>query len=702
MRLPCVVFAVFQVASALAAGDALEVLFADAGDGFAVTGIVNRIAGETRFVTADGTAADFWELEFRTADGGSNAVFRVDNRMPARSRTERRQGTVRSFFWNGMDLPGEMGALDVRADLTSGSSGMAVRWELSVRNRSRRWALSVTRYPCLRKVLAAGAGDALVPTKNLGARFIRGFDAAKMNPRVFGSPGWYPMVTAFQRGTSGLYLAAHDPDMRIKSLQYLKDGSCHFETPVENAGLVDKAAEGPRYPVVLAAYSGDWWSAARLYRRWALRQKWAAKGPIVKRTDYPRVMSETAIWGRLTGLTAQTTNLLENIRRTWPDVKVGFRWYCWNVQPFDTHYPEFFPLPGVRELCAKARKEGYLVMPYVNGRIWDTGLMSFKYAQRDCCMGADGRPVLENYGRSFGVMCPYASDWQRTLLDAGTDVVEGLGANAIYYDQISCSRPQLCFNPAHGHPLGGGSWWSDGYRRALVPIHDRFSKAGVPVTSEGAAEAWMDLVDGHLIVGRNGVSDDVPFLPAVYAGYTTFFCIEEQAFDSPDAFFARQVQGVLQGCVTGSWSHNRLFDGGQGRSSLSAQSATLLGLARLRTTYADYLAYGTLEDELRPLQALSSVSFEYEPTRRKRKNEKTSISYPVVLGTVWRSSDGKSVALFATNVSDAPQTVEIRCPQGLSRQARAEVVPGFPSGSFVRRGERGELTLEPHSVCVIR
>lgn len=702
MRLPCAVFAVFQVASALAAGDALEVLFADAGDGFAVTGIVNRIAGETRFVTADGKAADFWELEFRTEDGESNAVFRVDNRMPARSRTESRQGAVRSFFWNGMDLPGETGALDVRADLTSGSSGMAVRWELSVRNRSRRWALSVTRYPCLRKVLAAGEGDALVPTKNLGARFIRGFDAAKMNPRVFGSPGWYPMVTAFQKGTSGLYLAAHDPDMRIKSLQYLKDGSCHFETPVENAGLVSKAAEGPRYPVVLAAYSGDWWSAARLYRRWALRQKWTAKGPIVKRTDYPRAMSETAIWGRLTGLTAQTTNLLENIRRTWPDVKVGFRWYCWNVQPFDTHYPEFFPLPGVRELCAKARKEDYLVMPYVNGRIWDAGLMSFKYAQRDCCMGMDGRPVFEDYGRPFGVMCPYASDWQRTLLDVGTDVVEGLGANAIYYDQISCSRPQLCFNPAHGHPLGGGSWWSDGYRRALMRIHDRFSKAGVPVTSEGAAEAWMDLVDGHLIVGRNGVSDDVPFLPAVYAGYTTFFCIEEQAFDSPDAFFARQVQGVLQGCVTGSWSHNRLFDGGQGRSSLSAQSATLLGLARLRTTYADYLAYGALEDELRPLRTLPSESFEYEPTRRKRKNEKTSISYPVVLGTVWRSSDGKSVALFAANVSDAPQTVEIRCPQGLSLQASLEGVPGFPSGSFVRRGERGELTLEPHSVCVIR
>lgn len=70
------------------------------------------------------------------------------------------------------------------------------------------------------------------------------------------------------------------------------------------------------------------------------------------------------------------------IRNTWPDVKLGFRWYSWNIQPFDNSYPEFFPQPGVKEFCEEARKEGYLVMPYVNGRLWDQGLRSFRYAKR--------------------------------------------------------------------------------------------------------------------------------------------------------------------------------------------------------------------------------------------------------------------------------------------------------------------------------
>jgi len=65
---------------------------------------------------------------------------------------------------------------------------------------------------------------------------------------------------------------------------------------VENAGVPGKAAEGPRYAVTLAAFKGDWWQAARMYREWAVKQKWCAKGRIRERADYPKAMSDIDAW----------------------------------------------------------------------------------------------------------------------------------------------------------------------------------------------------------------------------------------------------------------------------------------------------------------------------------------------------------------------------------------------------------------------
>ena len=60
--------------------------------------------------------------------------------------------------------------------------------------------------------------------------------------------------------------------------------------------MVGRAADGPGFAVTVAAFAGDWWQAAKLYRTWALRQKWAAKGPIARRTDFPRAMSDIDVW----------------------------------------------------------------------------------------------------------------------------------------------------------------------------------------------------------------------------------------------------------------------------------------------------------------------------------------------------------------------------------------------------------------------
>lgn len=653
----------------------LALLFDNAGHGFAVTGIVNKVSGGARFVKAVGKRPDFWELSFSRAGGES---VKVQNHTPSRRHLRRLPCGGAEFFWRGISLPDAKGAVDVKATVKFADDG-ASAWTLSVTNRSENgWALAETSFPLLRGVMPAGEGDALVPTKNLGARFICGFDPAKLSPDSYGYPGWYAMVTAFHRGDAGLYFAAHDREARIKSLCYDADGSVRFSTLVENSGVAGRAADGPKYPVVIAAYKGDWWQAARIYRKFAMTCPWTAKGPIARRADFPKAMAETAMWSVVGRSVDEATNRLEYIRRRWPDVKVGVQWYNWHVQPdpgVDSLYPEFVPYRGMKEHFATCRKRGLLAMPYVNGRLWDVQLQSYAYASRDACRKADGEVHIEKYGTGFAVMCPERPAWQDVLVKMGTNVVEGLGAPAVYYDQVTCSRPMPCFDPSHGHPAGGGSYWADGYRKAFARLHDKLGPMDVPITSEGAAETWMDVIDGHLICGRASSPDDVPFLPAVYSGYTVYFGTVSASRGEPRAFFANLAKSTLWGCATGRWGYFRMYMPPKRKSPVQDEAdrnaETIYDCARVRMAAADFLVYGHLEDELRPLDAVPTVRLAWLSPMRPRPGKPApypdGVEMPAVFGTVWRDVTGTRKAVLLANRSDKVQTVRFRMPAACTR-----------------------------------
>ncbi len=154
---------------------ALRVVFDGAENGFDCIGIENRLAEDIRFVHARppdaerlaGTLAlhdgpgglkrswrasvpasrshdgpGLWSLTFKTpldAAGKQDSVV-LDNHAKAGRIFAERTHDGMAFFWKGLDLPGEPGAVDVRADvrLESGSAG-ASAWRLSVTNRSKRF-----------------------------------------------------------------------------------------------------------------------------------------------------------------------------------------------------------------------------------------------------------------------------------------------------------------------------------------------------------------------------------------------------------------------------------------------------------------------------------------------------------------------------------------------------------------------------------
>ena len=698
-----VVSAVSMAAAGISVeNESMSIHFSQRGSGFAVTAIVNRISGETRFVNTDCRAPDFWDIRLVKGGGAdSGREVRLQNHTPSRERIAERLADGYAFEWRGLSIPGgEKECVDVRAEVRLPKGSAASEWTISVKCRSRNWALKETRYPCLRGVVGSGEADVLMPCKGFGARLYRAYDTEKGAIGTFGYPGWNPMVAAYMKGGKGLYFAAHDPAGRNKSIIFDHGATVCFATPVEDSGVVGKAAEGPRFAVTVAAFKGDWWNAAHIYRDWAVRQKWCAKGKKAVRGDYPKAMADIDVWVLGGGPPAEVSNAVANARSVWPDLNLAYHWYKWNIQPFDTHYPEYLAQRGVKETGAWMNSIGVLSMPYINGRLWDQSLASAPYAWCDACKRPNGDICREGYNdRTFAVMCPCAKGWQRILLYNATNTVAECSAGALYYDQIACSRPQLCFNPGHGHPLGGGSWWVDGYRTALEPMHAALSRKGVPITSEGMAESWIDCIDGYLMCEALS-GEDVPFYPAVYSAYATYFGSRLYPYGFPvgfsDAFFFLQVRSLLWGVIPG-WCHRWVF--ARNREEFAK---TMHAVGRVRHAARYFIAYGTLEDELRTVEPLPEATFSWKQLRRKTKDQFDMYSQTVqaIIGNVWTSHDGARTAVAAANVSRSAATARFRLPPGATALVPV-VIPGMASPACSVSGGIGSLTLAPRQIAVV-
>lgn len=681
MMIAAATLAMVPANGASIANDALEICFADPSQGFAITGIVNRIAGGVSFVRGNAKPeADFWKvvLSRSVATGGVERVT-VSNRSHAREMlVENHDGRI-VFRWLGLDLPDEPGVMDITAEVRLPSGDAASEWTINVANRSARWALERTSYPCLRRIVEPGEADVLMPYETLGARLMRGYNGRSRN-RIcqwgeYDYPGYYPPVVAYMIGSAGLYVAAHDPDARQKKL-FAWNLDAWFETPVENGGVLGKAAEGPRYAVTIAAYAGDWWQAARRYRAWALKQKWCAKGPIAVRSDYPReAMSEVSAWlCHHMFATATAERLADRFRAALPNVKLGLRGYRWSAIEYGWHYPEFLPARrGVKELFNRLADKGWVVMPYVNARLWDTRLASWPYAQPYATMNENGKAYTESWGsggaypygrHEFGIMCPVTTQWQNTLCEFAHRVVDEANGGAVYYDQAGCAAYRECRNVAHGHPISGGKWWADGYREVFAKVHNEFSPRGVAFTTEGTADCYMDVLDGLLSV-TDDTGEDVPFWPAVYADYTTYFGTRHKKPAVYDLVFLQMARAFVWG-VTGGWS-GEIEDSKD--PELNRKFLAFVRFANAREKSKEFLAYGTLLDELRPQNRLPERTFTHTLFTRSNTTNATWRS-SAVIGAWWRNHPMSRVALSAVNITDEPQTVEFSVPVGYGNGGR--------------------------------
>lgn len=70
-----------------------------------------------------------------------------------------------------------------------------------------------------------------------------------------------------------------------------------------------------------------------------------------------------------------------------------------------------------------------------------------------------------------------------------------------------------CYDPSHGHSIGGGDYWRVGYQHLL----SKAAAAGVPLITEENGEVYMDMVSGYLSVlvsGKVPKEKNISFRPS--------------------------------------------------------------------------------------------------------------------------------------------------------------------------------------------
>lgn len=688
------------LAAANAAGPVLSsrdirIHFAGADQGFACIGIDNLLIGNAKFCQGSAEGAGLWKLEFQTPfqpDRKSDVAL-LSAREEKNGKAEKIPGGWR-FRWSGLDLPGEKGVVDVYVEVTINGKQQS-EWRMQVANRSRKFGLTQSFFPCLPSVFAPRRGDILVPGPNWGAHLIKN---GSINYNNSYPSGRAPVqFMAFFLGPAGLYYGVHDPDASLKNLMLNAKNDAMIGLPAENAAHPGTGRTAD-FPVVVAAIKGDWWEAARMYRDWAMTAPWTRKGEIAERQDYPKSWLKAGYWIMAWGPADNIRRIVDEARGIDP-MPLGIHWYGWAKHPHDNFYPDYPPKDGFGKAVKKLTAEGNVIMPYVNGMCWDLNEPSYPSAVPSACKKENGEVYVEVWSARCGklvTMCPTTEFWQKKVFHFSREIIDKENINALYVDQITAGPPKLCFDPNHGHPLGGGHFWVDGYRKLLNPLKEYAASKGVPLCSECTAEPYMDNIDIFLTWnGRTG--EDVPLLPALYSGYTCYLASPTSEKDTMDAFRVSQGRDFLWGCILG-WNGDWILKEDQREKFLF-----LTKLSRLRLQNDDFQIYGQLLDDILPENVLSTI------TTMQNNPSPHAMTVPVVQASLWRNRKGE-LGIFLVNYDSRPQCFSYslnlnrwlgkNVPESLAlfRSTDGEEAPL----AEIRKGliRRTEF-LQPHEVCVL-
>lgn len=347
------------------------------------------------------------------------------------------------------------------------------------------------------------------------------------------------MLSLYNPATHGFYAACNDTESYAKQFSFSQDSLNNLtyqmvNYPVNAAG--NNVYTLP-YDAIIGAFSGDWITAAEIYREWGVQQQWCINSRFRNRLD--------ASWADSTALWVWNRNRSGNVLTPALDMKkrlglpVNVLWHWWHGCLYDDGFPEYFP-PREGELPFKAavdnaRRQGVRALIYMNSFQWGTSTQSFEnegavnWAVKNKAGNTEAHVYNIFTHHSLTPMCMGTSFWRNKYAGLANKAINEYRIGGIYMDQ-ACLHYR-CYDKSHGHPTGGGNFWVPDFGQLANTIraNDRV-KEGTVLAGEGCGESWLPHLDAFLTLqvskGRYaGVSGAVtiPLFQAVYHQYAITF-----------------------------------------------------------------------------------------------------------------------------------------------------------------------------------
>jgi len=491
-------------------------------------------------------------------------------------------------------------------------SGNRSQWHLSVNGVGNNHSLMDITFPEV-NIAAPGNDQVLIP--KYSGTLLPNPVAGNINKNLYYPRGWSATMQflAYYNAQYGIYLGFHDPGASLK----------HFIIRATNGHLnfrgtwpaADKTVAGNDFhmdgPFELDLFTGDWFDAARIYKQWAAQHAEYWPKMTAERKLRQAALGRINVWGTYMEDTSVSMATMQNEMTDFIalfqddlDIPVGIHWYRWNDKDFDNDYPDYFPeRDGMSALIDDIQRSGNAaVMPYINGRLYDTDLTGdwdyTSLGKPSATKKEGGTAYTQHFNNNtFAVMCPTRTGWQDILKDASTQLTGRIGAGGIYLDMVAAAGPTECMDPDHHHPLGGGHWWRDGYREMFAKIRTAMAPVKFVVV-EGGADYMADQVDGFLTDGWQA-DNLVPAFQAVYGGRVQLVGKGAKAAYNDPAFYCKLGQGLVRGVEPG-----RFFLWFAHDSNADLARPFVKKIVTMRYKLSDFLAFGTM---LRPLPLTGNI-----------------------------------------------------------------------------------------------
>ncbi|MEW6234232.1 MAG: DUF6259 domain-containing protein [Candidatus Omnitrophota bacterium] len=629
-----------------------------------------------------------WTITVLDAQKERHTLTALDGRAEIRAASD-------SLFMEWKEM--HPGNLHVSASVAA--KGSDFEWNLEFEVKETGYTLWEAIYPEIGPLALSEKIHAVIP---FGWGVLHNDLQTKRYGGVYPSASWAMPFTAVSDGSTGVYAGAHDNAGYALAIfvgkREKQDGSSlGLRHDVEGMGKATHYRLP--YAVTTRLFPGDWYESARIYREAAQKTPWGGIPPLADRKDIPQWLLNTDLW-YLGSCHDESTANQAIAFAAYFNVPTSAHIYQWHQIPFDDHYPEYFPAkPGFQAAVEKVQKAGIAVMPYINGRLWDPATDSWKaqHAETACAIDEKGEKYVEVYGSKVPLspMCPFTDLWKNTVTNLVDKLLNECKVKAVYIDQISAAAARRCFAEGHGHAIGGGTYWIQGYRDLLQRCR-RVQPPDTALTTEENADPWNDLLHAWLMVNTQEHRGEIaPLYPAVYGGRAISFGFQYILGDDLPQRFPFRLK-MARAFVFGSqlgWVSSQILE-----KPYAEEAEFLKRLCEARHGSRDALQFGEL---------LAPVELEGAGTVSWRDGKNTLQTQPAVLSSAWRTpTDARKIAV--ANTADEERTVNLKldrrhCKEEKNQTLQLTSEDGKSKIELIREEGgrwRGSLKLTPRSAVV--